>query len=168
LAQGCRYLRDYFVTHPKAQAQLGACQEPSVQAEMAKEEERIKQKADAANQPTSNQIHVNEEEIRASHIFVAVKPDASQTEKDAARRKIEKILARLNTGDDFAELAAQYSEDPDTKEICGDLGFFPRGMMVKPLEDAAFRLKEGEISDIVETSAGYHLITLTGRRGGEE
>lgn len=168
LAQGCRYLRDYFVTHPKAQAQLGVCQEPSVQSEMAKEEERIKQKADAANQPTSNQIHVSEEEIRASHIFVTVKPDASQTEKDAARRKIEKILARLNTGDDFAELAAQYSEDPDTKERGGDLGFFPRGMMVKPLEDAAFRLKEGEVSDIVETSEGYHLITLTGRRSGSE
>ncbi len=92
----------------------------------------------------------------------------TRLEKNTARRKIEKILARLNTGDDFAELAAQYSEDPDTKENGGDMGWFARRVMFKPFKDAAFALQDGEISDIIETSAGYHLIKLTGRRGGEE
>ncbi|GAK49337.1 hypothetical protein U14_00559 [Candidatus Moduliflexus flocculans] len=77
-------------------------------------------------------------------------------------------MARLNTGDDFADLAAQYSEDPDPKEHGGDLGWFSRGLMLPTFEEAAFALQEGEVSDIIETSAGSHLIKLTGRRGDEE
>jgi len=93
------------------------------------------------------------EEIRASHILV-------NDEKVA-----EEVLAKLKDGADFAELAKEYSQDPGTKDKGGDLGWFSRGKMVPEFDDAAFALEEiGEVSDIVKTSYGYHIIKLTGRK----
>ena len=85
------------------------------------------------------------------------------SEKDAAKKKIEKVLVLAKEGKDFAELAKEYSEGP-SKDNGGDLGYFPRGAMVKAFEDAAFALDEGEISDVVETQFGYHIIKLTGKK----
>jgi len=93
-------------------------------------------------------------------------------QRDEARATAERILARLkSTPDAFAELAKQHSQDAGTAIKGGDLDFFSRGSMVKPFEDAAFRMKEGQISGIVESDFGFHIIRLTGiRRGavGEE
>jgi peptidyl-prolyl cis-trans isomerase C len=103
------------------------------------------------------------EQVQASHILVMVEPDASQEDKDVARKKIDDVLVKATSGEDFAELAKEFSEGP-SKDNGGDLGFFGRGQMVPPFEEAVFALEEGEISDVVETQFGYHIIKLTGRK----
>ncbi|HJV84890.1 MAG TPA: SurA N-terminal domain-containing protein [Noviherbaspirillum sp.] len=103
-----------------------------------------------------------EEQRRASHILIKVDKNASAAEKAAAKEKAEKILAQVRKNpNDFAKLAKEYSQDPGSAERGGDLDFFSRGMMVKPFEDVAFKLKPGEISDLVQTDFGYHIIQLT-------
>jgi len=83
-------------------------------------------------------------------------------ERAAAKKKAEGLLAELRAAPDkFAALAKQHSQDPGSKDNGGDLGFFARGAMVKPFAEAAFRLKPGQMSDIVETDFGFHLIMLT-------
>jgi peptidyl-prolyl cis-trans isomerase D len=84
-------------------------------------------------------------------------------EKDKARKKAEEILSQVKKDPNkFAELAKQYSQDPGSAKNGGDLGYFPRGVMVKPFEDTAFRMKVGQVSDLVESDFGYHIIKLTG------
>ncbi|WP_288409450.1 SurA N-terminal domain-containing protein [uncultured Herbaspirillum sp.] len=104
-----------------------------------------------------------EEQRRASHILIAVKKDASAADKAAAKSKAEALVAQLrkNPGD-FAKLAKADSQDPGSAENGGDLGYFGKGAMVKPFEDAAFSLKQGQISDPVESDFGYHVIEVTG------
>lgn len=109
--------------------------------------------------------HQNEfgtpEQRQASHILITVAPAASQAERDAAKAKAEKLLQQVRQKPAmFAELAKQNSQDPGSAEKGGDLGFFGRGMMVKPFEDAAFGLKVGEISGLVQSNFGYHIIKL--------
>ena len=102
------------------------------------------------------------EQVRASHILIKVDPKADESQKAAARKKLEEIRRRLLKGEDFVTLAREFSEGP-SKVKGGDLGYFGRGQMVKPFEDAAFALKIGELSDVVETRFGYHLIKVTGK-----
>lgn len=99
------------------------------------------------------------EQVEASHILIQVAPEADQQEKESARKKIEEIRSKLNQGEDFAELAKQYSECPSAQDG-GNLGLFDRIKMVKPFSDAAFALEPGSISDIVETRFGYHIIKV--------
>ena len=103
------------------------------------------------------------EERQASHILIAVKPDATPAEKAAAKAKATMILekARANPAS-FADLAKEYSQDPGSAQQGGDLGSFARGSMVKPFEDAVFAAKVGDIIGPVETSFGYHVIKVTG------
>ncbi len=91
----------------------------------------------------------------------------SKATKDQKKAEIQDILSKLRKGDDFAEKARKFSEDPGSAENGGDLGFVSRGMMVKPFEDAAFSLKPGEISGIVETQFGYHIIKMEEKNGEE-
>ncbi|HZI84361.1 MAG TPA: SurA N-terminal domain-containing protein [Casimicrobiaceae bacterium] len=102
------------------------------------------------------------EERQASHILIAVKPDASAEDKAAAKKKADEVAAeaRKNPGQ-FAELAKKYSQDPGSSGQGGDLGFFARdGSMVKPFEDAVFSMKPGEIAGPVQTDFGWHIIKL--------
>jgi len=97
------------------------------------------------------------EQVKASHILIKVDPKADESVKSEARKKIEEIQKKLQKGEDFATLAKEFSQGPSNVRG-GDLGFFGRGQMAKPFEEAAFALKPGEVSDIVETKFGYHLI----------
>lgn len=99
--------------------------------------------------------------IRASHIMVAFKSDSGKVDTAKALASIKDIKSKLDQGSDFALLAKKYSEDPGSKESGGDLGFFERRMMVKEFEDAAFNLKVGQVSDIVKTQYGFHIIKVT-------
>jgi peptidyl-prolyl cis-trans isomerase C len=103
------------------------------------------------------------EQVQASHILIKVEPQADEKTKEAALKKIKEIQEKIKKGGDFAALAKEFSGCP-SKEKGGDLGFFGRGQMVKPFEDAAFSLEEGKISDIVTTNFGYHLIKVTGKK----
>lgn len=107
------------------------------------------------------------EERQASHILIQADENAPQEQLDAAREKAEALLARIREGEDFAELAKSESDDPGSAEMGGDLGFFGRGAMVPAFEEAAFALAEGEVSDVVQSPFGFHIIKLTGVRGGE-
>ncbi|MFH1932993.1 MAG: peptidylprolyl isomerase [Pseudomonadota bacterium] len=103
------------------------------------------------------------EQVKASHILIKVGPQADEPQKAAARKKIEEIQQRVQKGEDFAALAKEFSEGPSNAKG-GDLGYFRKGQMMKPFEEAAFALKPGEVSDIVETSFGYHLIKLVDKK----
>lgn len=101
------------------------------------------------------------ESRKAAHILISTKAGASQAELDAARAKAEQLLqqAKRNPAG-FADLARQNSQDPGSATNGGDLGFFGRGMMVKPFEDVVFSMKVGEISELVKSDFGYHIIKL--------
>lgn len=97
------------------------------------------------------------ERVKASHILVKVEEGATPETKAAAKKKIEGVQGKLKAGGDFAALAKENSDCP-SKDRGGDLGFFSKGQMVPEFEAAAFALKPGELSGIVETKFGYHLI----------
>jgi peptidyl-prolyl cis-trans isomerase D len=103
-----------------------------------------------------------QEERRASHILIAAGKDAPAAERAKAKAKAEEVLAMAKKApDSFAELAKKYSQDPGSAVKGGDLDYFTRGAMTKPFEDAAFAMKPGEISGIVESEFGFHIIKLT-------
>lgn len=103
------------------------------------------------------------EQVKASHILIEVKPEAPEAEKKAARQKIEAIQKKVKAGEDFAKLAQENSQCPSSKQG-GDLGYFGKGQMVPAFETAAFGLKVGEVSGIVETQFGYHIIKATDKK----
>ncbi|RFC36615.1 MAG: peptidyl-prolyl cis-trans isomerase D [Candidatus Nitrotoga sp. SPKER] len=109
--------------------------------------------------------HQNEfgspEQRQAAHILIATVAQASDADKLAAKTKAEQVLQQVRQSPDkFAELAKQYSQDPGSAVNGGDLGQFGPGMMVKPFEEAAFKLKVGETSGLVQTDFGFHIIKL--------
>jgi len=103
------------------------------------------------------------EQIQARHILIKVEGDVTEEQKAEARTKIEMIRKKAVDGGDFAALASEYSEGP-SRAKGGDLGYFSRGQMVKPFDDAAFALEPGKISEVVETQFGYHIIEVTDRQ----
>ena len=104
------------------------------------------------------------EQVSARHILIRVERDAEPAEVEARRAVAQAALDRLSAGADFAELARELSEDLGTRERGGDLGFFRRGQMVAEFEDAAFALEPGQLSGLVRTDFGFHVILATGRR----
>jgi peptidyl-prolyl cis-trans isomerase C len=103
------------------------------------------------------------ERVRASHILVKLDPNASESDKASARKKIEEIQKRIQKGEDFAAVAKAGSDCPSASKG-GDLDYFQRGQMVAPFEEAAFSLKPGEVSGVVETQFGYHLIKVVDKK----
>lgn len=100
------------------------------------------------------------ERVRASHILIMVAKDADAAAKTQARTKAADILKDVKAGKDFAALAKQHSQDPGSAQNGGDLGFFQPGQMVGPFNDVAFTLAPGDISDLVETEFGFHIIKV--------
>ena len=103
------------------------------------------------------------EKVRASHILIKAEADTDPVTKEERRKKLEAVKKRLDQGEDFAALAKEFSECPSA-EKGGDLGYFERGKMVKPFEDAAFSMNPGEVSAIVVTAFGFHLIKVTDKK----
>ena len=119
---------------------------------------------------TNADKYQNQQQREASHILIAASKNAPPAEKAKAKAKAEDILNQIRKSPkQFEELATKYSQDPESAKKGGDLGAFGRGMMVKPFDDAVFSMKVNEISNIVESDFGYHIIKLTkiiGEGGG--
>jgi len=107
------------------------------------------------------------EQVRVRQILLVWKPRDGRNDRAATRDAIAPILERARKGEDFAELARKFSEDPETAASGGDMGFFHRGQRVPALERAAFALTPGEISDMVETPFGVHILRLEEHRDAE-
>jgi hypothetical protein len=131
----------------------------------SKEEAEAPETADAAKQVEKPKVvqPCPPGNIRASHILIshsgAPRTGATRSEAEA-KALAEDLAARLESGESFDEIAKAYSDCPSSQKS-GDLGFFPEGQMVKPFEEAAFGLEVGDVSGIVETQFGYHIIMRT-------
>ena len=109
-----------------------------------------------------------EDSVHASHILIRTPEQADAAAKAKARSQAGDLLAQLNKGADFADLAKKHSQDPGSAPNGGDLGFFSKGQMVPAFEQAAFGLKPGQTSDIVETPFGYHIIRVSEAKAGRD
>lgn len=139
-------------------------------------EEKLRQLVEQRVTLTDEELKESFTEIRASHILIKPEEELKRTLKNAgskpeqadadtlARQKAEKLLAQLKNGADFAKLAREHSDDPGSAPKGGDLGFFRKGMMVREFEEAAFKLQPGQISEIVKSPFGYHIIKISARK----
>ena len=149
-----------FQTPEQAKAEYVVLSMETIGAQLSVSEAEIKAAYDSRKDR-----YVQPEERRASHILVS----SEKVGKDKAKAKAEELLAEIRkTPTAFPDLARKHSDDPGSASKGGDLGFFARGMMVKPFEDSAFGLKEGEISGVVESDFGSHIIKLTGVHAAKE
>ncbi|MCA1632871.1 MAG: peptidylprolyl isomerase [Acidobacteria bacterium] len=118
--------------------------------------------AGAYSKELSPRFKATEAEVGA---YISSHPEFDTRE---SRAKIEALLKRARAGEDFAALAREFSTDPGSRESGGDLGWFGRGVMVKAFEDAAFKLKVGEVSEVFESPFGFHIVKLEERRAQGE
>ncbi|MDD3266937.1 MAG: peptidylprolyl isomerase [Burkholderiales bacterium] len=110
----------------------------------------------------------NNSEVDVSHILITIPSNATDEQKAAAKAKAEQILAQVKANPaKFAELAKQYSQDPGSAANGGDLGYFGKGVMAKPFEEAAFAMKTGQVSGVVETQFGFHILKLNAIKGND-
>jgi peptidyl-prolyl cis-trans isomerase C len=107
------------------------------------------------------------EQVKIRHILIKTEKLASNDIRKKARERAEEVLKKIKAGEDFVKLATDYSDDPGSKAKGGDLGFFEKGRMVKPFDEAAFKLNPGEISEIVETVYGFHILRMDERKKEE-
>jgi len=107
----------------------------------------------------NNEAYNQPKEVKARHILFKLGEDALKEAEDKVKKVAKEVLAKARQGGDFASLAEEYSEGP-TKSKGGDLGYFKKGQMIPAFEEVAFKLKKGEISDLVRTQFGYHIIKV--------
>lgn len=107
-------------------------------------------------------------QVRVSHIMIRFDSKADQAQKDESKKKIEDVLKRLKAGEDFAALAKEVSEDASSKNNGGDLDYITKGQAPQAFENAAFELKKGEFSDIVQTDSGYHIVKVTDKQDAKK
>ena len=109
-----------------------------------------------------------EDSVHASHILIRTPEQADAAAKAKAKAQADDLLAQIKKGADFAELARKFSQDPGSAPNGGDLGFFSKGQMVQPFEQAAFNLKPGQMSGVVETPFGFHIIRVSETKAGRD
>jgi peptidyl-prolyl cis-trans isomerase D len=143
-----------FMTPEQVSVDYVELNSDALAADMDVDEQQVK----ALYQDYKAQIALHEQR-KARHILLKI-GSTPETERDAVNAKMQQIQQELKQGKSFAELAKKYSQDPGSSKQGGDLGWVSAGQMVKPFEDALFKLKKGEVSDIVETQFGLHLIQL--------
>lgn len=148
----------HFETPERVRAEFVVLSQDFLAREIKVSEDEIKKRyeshADRYREP---------EQRQASHILIAVAAQASEDQQKAAKARAEDLLKQVRANPaQFAKLAGQHSDDPGSKTRGGDLGYFGRGTMVKPFEDATFALKPNEVSELVRSDFGYHIIQLTG------
>jgi peptidyl-prolyl cis-trans isomerase D len=133
--------------------------ETRLEAFLASDAERVREAYDERSDE-----YDRPEQVSARHILIQLPEDADAETEAAAREKMDAIVERIREGADFVDLALEVSEDPGSKDQGGDLGFFPRGRMVPPFEEAAFSLEIGAISEVIRTTHGLHLIRVEERQ----
>jgi peptidyl-prolyl cis-trans isomerase C len=149
----------------KADARVDMLIDKMLEAEVAKTTAATEVDAREFYEKNPDQFEQGES-VRASHILVTAREEADEATKKQARAKIDAVHKRARGGEDFAALAREHSED-GSKEQGGDLGFFERGRMVPAFEQAAFALQPGQLSDVVTTPFGYHIIKVVERKDAE-
>ena len=156
--------KEGFDKNPELKEQLEVIKDNYIAIEYLKKEVTNKVEVSEEDIKAYYESHKDEfkmpEMVRSRHILIKTDPSASDNDNKKAREKAEEILKKIKAGEDFAKLASDVSDDTGSKTKGGDLGFFPKGIMVKSFEDAAFSLKPGEVSGIVETQFGYHIIKV--------
>jgi PPIC-type PPIASE domain len=153
---------------------LGGCSSLTSPPEAEVEPKRVEVSATvpAATRPQPQPIPVpppppkEEEKVSASHVLIAYKGSRGAggtvvRTKDQAKKRAAEVVKKAKTGGDFSALAKKYSDDPGSGPRGGELGSFTRAAMVKPFADAAFALRPGEVSEIVESDFGFHVIKRT-------
>jgi len=113
-----------------------------------------------------NQYRVNES-YRPAHILFLILPEATPEQIRGIRKKSQKVLEKIKEGADFAKMAMEYSEDTSSRKEGGDLGYFKKGELLPTLEREAMKLQVGEVSDLIRTEVGFHILKLLDRKGGE-
>lgn len=153
----------YVALDPTAPADDLMVEDAQIARALADERERLRvfydENLDRYQQP---------ERVRARHVLVRVEPGASEAEVEAARQKAESLRQRIANGEDFAAVAREASDDPGSAAQGGDLDFFARGQMVPPFEQAAFSLPEGELSELVRSDFGFHVIEVMDKSEASE
>jgi peptidyl-prolyl cis-trans isomerase D len=150
---------DRFMTTEKVRVEYVELSAASLQSEKKPSDDELREFYKANN----SQFTVPEER-RASHILIKLEEGADEAAVTAAHKKAEELIAKIKAGESFESLAKKNSDDPGSAELGGDLGYFGRGTMEADFENAVFSLNEGEVSEPVLTSFGYHIIKLTGIR----
>lgn len=146
-----------FQTPERAKVEFVIFSTESLQSQVVVDEAEVKKYFDEHQAEFATQ-----EQRQASHILISVAAQASSADKQAAKAKAEQVLQKVKQSPgNFAALATEFSQDPGSATNGGDLGMFGRGMMVKSFDDAVFKLKAGEISDLVQSDFGFHIIRLT-------
>ncbi len=161
---------DYKLKIAEAEAQ-GLDKEPTYESEFLKYRDQLSRTylyEDKIIEELAKEAYErSKEEIKASHILITVDYEAVPQDTLKAYNKIKSVREKAIKGEDFIELAKKYSEEPGAKERGGELGYFTVFSMVYPFENAAYNTKVGEISDIIRTSFGYHILKVNDRRVAE-
>lgn len=153
-----------FVNRPDVKEQLELMSNDLIASEYLKKEVVGKINVTEEDMKLAYKVRQDEfktpEMVRARQILIKVNKSAAEDDKKKAKEKAEEILKRIKAGEDFGKLASEVSDDTASKMKGGDLGFFPKGKTVPDFEKVAFSLKPGEVSDIVETQFGFHIIKV--------